>query len=378
MTKSEQICNDIAVKFFCKEYVYENLKYFNENNEKVELCDGLFEYAGVYIPLQIKERGTSKKDVEKWLKDRVYNEAVEQIKKTVEGIRLNSIIVNDCYHQPVSLNKNNFIYPVIVFDNSDVKNYKRVIKVDEIEINVLSLKDYDIMMKTLVHPYDIIYYLQERTKWVQNNLPTFVMGDTETTSIMSRIENEEDFAKFFLLFIYDGDESKRNSSMTLLKIIQDFRAKRKTKGPEYKKILNILQLIEPLKADAFMERFIFAWKAACSNEFNYSKNIQIEIDGKKISIVFFSIGNKPLEDNRYCEILLDAKQLKQKANSILLIMFRSDNGRDCFIDWGYYEKEYLPNDEWLDFYESIGMFDNSIMDRATFVQVCDKLLQKTT
>ena len=54
MTKSEQICNDIGAKFFCKDFVYENLKYFNSSNYKVELCDGLFEYANSYVALQIK------------------------------------------------------------------------------------------------------------------------------------------------------------------------------------------------------------------------------------------------------------------------------------------------------------------------------------
>ena len=41
MTNSERICNEIGSKFFCKDFVYEDLKYYNETNNKVELCDGL-------------------------------------------------------------------------------------------------------------------------------------------------------------------------------------------------------------------------------------------------------------------------------------------------------------------------------------------------
>ena len=71
MTRSEQICNEIGAKFFCKEFVYENLKYYNATNNKVELCDALFEYASIYVPLQIKERSKVKgnKTEETWLRD---------------------------------------------------------------------------------------------------------------------------------------------------------------------------------------------------------------------------------------------------------------------------------------------------------------------
>ena len=54
-TKSETICNEIGEKFFSKDFVYENLKYFNEKNNKVELCDGLFEFGEFYFALQIKD-----------------------------------------------------------------------------------------------------------------------------------------------------------------------------------------------------------------------------------------------------------------------------------------------------------------------------------
>ena len=59
-TKSETICNEIGEKFFSKDFVYENLKYFNEKNNKVELCDGLFEFGEFYFALQIKERSSEK------------------------------------------------------------------------------------------------------------------------------------------------------------------------------------------------------------------------------------------------------------------------------------------------------------------------------
>lgn len=56
MTESERICNKIGEKFFSKDYVYENLKYINDANNKVELCDALFESSNMYLAIQIKER----------------------------------------------------------------------------------------------------------------------------------------------------------------------------------------------------------------------------------------------------------------------------------------------------------------------------------
>lgn len=87
MTQSERICNEIGSRFLCKDFVYENLKYYNDKNNKIELCDGLFKYCGTYIALQIKERDKSKttKTNEEWLNEVVYGDAVSQIIKTING-----------------------------------------------------------------------------------------------------------------------------------------------------------------------------------------------------------------------------------------------------------------------------------------------------
>ena len=92
MTNSERICNEVGQRFFCKDFVYSNLTYFNSDNNKVELCDGLFEYACTYLILQIKERNKNKrtKSDENWLKDKVYGKAVQQIRATIDVIRLQS------------------------------------------------------------------------------------------------------------------------------------------------------------------------------------------------------------------------------------------------------------------------------------------------
>lgn len=376
MNRSESICNELGAKFFCKDFVYENLKYYNSSNKKVELCDALFEYASIYVPLQIKERSKNKgaKSEESWLEEVVYGEAVKQVRATVNAIKNNDIVVNDLYHQPVQINKNNLIFPIIVFDNPLINEYQRIIINEALTINVFQLKDYESMMSVIMHPYEIIYYLQERARWLnEHRLPDFVFGDGINSSIIARIKSEGDFSNFFKQYIYEGDEEKQNEALRHLQLIRLFRERQIKKNVNYRQILKILQLIEPKIAQEFMARFDYAWKCACNDKFDFTRAIQVQLDGKKISIVFFAIGKRRLLHNEYYQVLLDAKQLQQKADAILLISFVGEDNDHCQIDWVYYEKQYEVEEYALKFYEEIGMY-NGTMDLETYELLCHKLL----
>lgn len=359
MTKSEQICNDIGKKFFCKDYVYENLKYHNKTGNRVELCDGLFAFGDLYVVLQIKERSSSNGKSDKdWLRDVVYKEAVEQVVETVFAIKSNKISVNDCYHQPVQLNSDNNIFPIVVFDNPSITDYQKIYQKDGIDINIFRIDDYQKMMEVLIHPYDIIYYLQERFCWINKangTIPMFVVGDGEKSAIISRIRCEGDFARFFSKYIYDGDQEARDDSLRVLAIIDKFHDNQIKKNKEYKTILNILQMIRPEIASGFIKRFQLAWDNSCKNIMDYSKAIQLLVDSKKISIVFFSVGTSPLEEIGIYEMICDAKQQQQKADVVLLISFLGSSDNNCQIDWIYYEKPFVEDPELLNEYIKNGI-----------------------
>ena len=376
MTKSEKICNEIGAKFFCKDFVYENLKFHNDRNEKVELCDALFEYASIYVPLQVKERSNNKggKSEESWLKGIVYGEALNQIKATISAIRNNTITVNDLYHQAVKLNKSNLIFPIIVFDNPLIDRYKRVIVEDNININVFKLEDFEAMMSAIMHPYDIIYYLQERVNWIsEHNLPNIILGDGINSTIIAKIDTEKDFSLFFKQYIYDGKNNKQLEAMRHLALIGTFRDRQIKKHPNYKQILKVLQLIEPKVADEFMSRFDYAWKCACDDKFDYTKAVQVKLEEKRTSIIFFSIGRRELSRKEYYQVLCDAKQLQHKADVVLIISFIGDENNRCRNDWIYYEKEYIADDDALKFYEDIGMF-NGLMSLDIYEHLCKTML----
>jgi hypothetical protein len=361
MNQSEKICNELGKKFFSKSYVYENFKYFNDKNNRVELCDGLFEYLDIYVALQIKERNksTQGKSNEEWLADVVYGEAVEQISETIKGIRTNAITVNDLYHQPVKLNSSYSICPIIIFDNPSITKYKRLICLENLEktiVNVFNLADYKAMMETLVHPYDIIYYLQERASWLNQTqgLPNIALGDGDNVNIIAKIDTEEDFASFFEHFIYDGYMNKKEDALQLLSLINQFRDKQVKKCPQYKTILHILQKVEPKVATPFMERFWYAWNNACKNIIDFSKAICLLEGNKKTSIVFFSATSK-LAKPDYYQMLCDAKQQQHKVDAVLLIVFIGESQTDCRIDWIYFNRPFIEEPDVLNEYIKMGL-----------------------
>lgn len=133
-------------------------------------------------------------------------------------------------------------------------------------------------------------------------------------------------------------------------------------------------LVEPKIASDFMARFDYAWACACQNKFDYTKAIQVRLDGKSTSIVFFSIGRRELSSKDYYQILCDAKQQQHKADAVLLIVFIGNENGQCRNDWVYFEKEYVADDKVLKFYEEIGMF-NGLMDFDIYEQLCEKMLK---
>lgn len=374
MTQSEIICSELGEKFFGKDYVYENLKYFNENNQKIELCDGLFEYADMYLAIQIKERslqngGKSHKD---WLSSVVYGKAVQQMIITVSTLTNRSININDLYHQNLKTNPNNIVYPMIIFDNIDVNDYKKIIRVGGLSIHIFSMEDYKNMMQVLIHPLDIFSYLEQRNDWLNDGgaLPKFAFGESDDFSLVSSIDSEKDFARFYDLYTYGQNSSTKMAALQLLSIITKFRDKQARKNKDYKQILRILQLIDVGCAPAFMDRFNFAWKNSFEDRFDLTKAIMQIYQEKRVQIVFVSLGFTPLEKQEYYRIICDAKQLQHECEAVLIISFVGNNKDcNCFINWVYSEGKCEKSDDMFEKYKAVGMYDGTIT-RETFNMIC--------
>lgn len=374
MTQSEKICRELGEKYFGKDYVYENLKYFNENNQKIELCDGLFEYADMYLAIQIKERSLQNggKTQKNWLASVVYDKAVQQMVATVSTLKSRSVCINDLYHQNLNTCPNNIVYSMIIFDNLDTNEYKKIVKVGNLNIHVFSMEDYKSMMEVLIHPRDIFAYLDQRNNWLNDcvSLPNFVFGENDDYSIISSIDSEKDFAQFYDLYTYGNDYSKKEAAIQLLSIITKFRDKQEKKHKDYKHILHILQMIDVNCAPGFMERFTYAWKKSFENKFDLTKAIMQIYQDKSIQIVFVSLGLTHLEKQDYYRVISDAKQLQHKCDAVLIISFVANNeDGDCFINWVYSEEKNEYSDKMFEAYKAVGMYDGTIT-REVFNNIC--------
>ena len=376
MTESEKICNEIGEKFFCKDYVYQGLKYRDAKNNKLELCDGLFEYGNNYIVLQIKERAKEVKgrSEESWLYDVVYGKAVSQVVKTIDGIKNNKIVVKDLYQQPVELDKNYRVYPIIIFDNEKIEDYKKVVEVDKIRINIFNIEDYQVMLKILVHPFDITYYLNERSKLFTDSFPSYIIGEGEEVSMISKINTERDVVSFFIHYIYKGDLEKQNAALKLLNIIENFRKTQKNINLDYKKILKIFQMVDPYCAIGFIERFEYALQKSIENKFDITKNIGLILDDRTICITFCASGHAPF-NKKYYEVICDAKQLQHKTDVVVVIAFIYDESQadKIQIDWIYYDKVLDDDEKVQQVFEMMGMYNGGIT-RERFEKFCGGIL----
>ena len=362
MTESEYICNELGDKYFGKDYTYENLFYWNAHNKKIELCDALFEYSGTYIAIQIKERGKNKgsKSESDWIEKKVYEEACDQIQNTVNTILNTSIAINDRCHQKIDTNKNYLIYPVIVFKNENINEYKRVIELDKYSINVFSEQDFNQILIKARHPHDILMYFNYRIEMLCQELPQLVLIENENEITYAAVNSEADICENFMMSIYGNNMKLQSDALWLVEVIKNYRSKRIKKHKDYKSILNILQLIKPCDASVFRERFTFAWGKALNDEFDFSKSIIIVENNKRTGIVFFAVGKAKFKcDNPYL-ILSDAKQLNSELDEVVVIAFYGEDINNYLIEWAYCTKPYKRDDKYLKFYSDLGFYSGCL------------------
>ena len=233
------------------------------------------------------------------------------------------------------------------------------------------MEDYQVMMTVLAHPYDIIYYLHERAKIFDSMNPNLMIGEHANGVIVANIEDEQDFAMFFLNYMYDGDVKNQEAPLRLLNIIDKFRSTQKKVNLNYKKLLHIFQMIEPKGAVGFMERFDYAIKNAIDNAFDITKSMLLSIDGKRVGLVFCSIGKPPF-NKLYYQVICDAKQLQHKFDEVVLISIMVNDNEIAQIDWIYYNKPLDFDENVKRVFESIGMY-NGTVDRVIFEQLCARI-----
>ena len=87
MTKSEKLCESLGNLFFFKEMVKSNLIYITDTKEEKELADIILRVDNFIIPMQIKEKDNEEYDLTKWLNNKVYKKAKQQIKISCKELK---------------------------------------------------------------------------------------------------------------------------------------------------------------------------------------------------------------------------------------------------------------------------------------------------
>ncbi len=168
MNKSEELLSKFSKIYFFEEFVQDNLQFSENNGDSKELADLILNLEDVVIAIQMKERSDgaitmSELEEKKWF-DNKTREAKKQIKTTIDFIKHGKI--------PAFLNKRGIeikirkdaeIIPLIIFKNKSITDYPRMLKKHSetgLDVNCMSLKDFEIMCSMLISPGEIIDYLK--------------------------------------------------------------------------------------------------------------------------------------------------------------------------------------------------------------------------
>lgn len=372
MTLSEQICQEINRKFYFDDFVLTNL-FYTKDGVKMEICDGLIEFQDIYIILQIKERSSSYNEYNnysKWIEKKVYKKAVSQIKDTTHILQNErGLIVEDMYGQRVMIDHTKKLLPVIIFKASDVLEYRKVYHsvTSNININIFSVKDYEIMMNILKMPLDITEYLGLRAEIFATSNVDFIIDDSDENWIsMGQINSETDFANYFIGSRIKDFPVNEEYSHDFLNIISKYYSKRTNNDPNYKQILNRMLCLDRVGAKYFMERWNYCWDDAKNKILRYKYRMVMQNEYEKFGFLFVSTqkGIKEDCDDFYTYIGKLFVQKYTLDTAIIIITYYEGSG-SFFVNWLMLSKPYSPDQILIQDLEELNLWngDNIIQKK---------------
>lgn len=319
-------------KVFLDGYCHLSLKVKNGSQEQ-ECCDCLIEFQDFYIVIQIKERADSANlDYDlKWFDSKVLKKAKSQIKDAINYLKNeNSKFFKDGKEITLGLNKT--IFPVIIFENSRITNYNRVVYSKTLGdyINIFNIEDFKVMLDTIKIPYDIVNYLHYRKLMLDNNdlINKLMIDDVnENVTIMHKIETEKDFAEHYILqtYLFDTqDISVLNSYTEILNILShQFNFQ---KNP----LLDLLLCVDHKLAS----KLVKMWNEAmnrCLKKEEVLKPLRISL-ANHAALLFSDSGVLGNEFNIYVERYSRLFSYKHSIENIHILVFKPSNG-GCLIEY---------------------------------------------
>lgn len=350
MTLSEKICQDINRKFYFDDFVLNNLYYWKDGI-KMEICDGLIEFDGIYLIIQIKERNENDdSNNEKWIQQKVYKKAVSQIKNTIAIIKtIPNLIVEDMYGQKVEINPNNQILPIIIFKNDNLNDYRKVYHSRSLDfnINIFSLKDYSKMMNVLEMPIDIVNYLNIRMEMFQyGNFNILIDEMSDVWNSFANVENEQDIASCFLFKYVNNKEYNYSAIKDYLGIIQKYHSRSLNENNKYKQILYRMLRLDRFGADCFIQRWIKSWEFAQKGILNFSQHIVCKNCEETFGFLFVSSKKNIKEDCKGFYLYLSNLFVQQYSlDTAITLVCYYEGDEHYLVNWMMMSKPFENDTE---------------------------------
>ena len=226
MTKSEIKTEIKSKRVFLPEFVQYSIKYKGIKGED-ELCDCLLEFQNTYFAIEVKERNENckGKNSGNWYKNKIEKNAVDRIVKFYRLYKQSDkLSFYDENGNTVTIDSKNETIPIIVFDNPEIKEYKRIVYCSRINryINVFSMEDFNEAFDTLLIPYEIRQYLLFRESLLCKNdvdlKSHLIIGDYGDKTILwgGGINSEAELAQYYYGIRSNVDEPNEIERRLLL------------------------------------------------------------------------------------------------------------------------------------------------------------------
>lgn len=176
MTRSEKLLSSFSKDYFFKEFVYADLKFTPKGGTEIELADLIINLEDVILAIQLKERNekdrTQDKNIEeKWLKKKC-KMAKKQIKDTLGYIQNSEAEFYNARGRKTKINPNAEMVSLVVFENKSISEYEHLLRShtsEGLNVNCMSIDDFQYMCKELIAPIEIIEYIKWRKDFYEKN-----------------------------------------------------------------------------------------------------------------------------------------------------------------------------------------------------------------
>lgn len=348
MNESERLLAAFSNDIFYKEILFTDLHYVPDGeNSEVELADLVIYLGDILLAVQLKERnpGDNSGDIEtekKWL-NKKGKKAKEQVKETIAQIRLGKVnILKNEKGQSISINDKVEIIPLIVFKNETLVEYDHIIRKHNdkgMDVNCISLFDFEEICKLIVSPIEIIEYLSWREYVYANTgkIDTFFYFDNEENVSITNLDVKENLPLVYLHQKY-GISSVKDSSWYVnvfsehLKALSDHIVIESERNAYYE-ILLFLAHLDRNEIQGFVERIKLSAQYYKKGEYNICGSLRNVSQNR----VIFFLSNCTFIDTDV--LLCMVKEKGMEPEKMLQVIVYYENTDEYRVDMNLWSKE---------------------------------------